>query len=113
MRCHRLWLWRRCRSIPPRAHGSAPGGPRAGAPLATWRFSDHRQGTAKGNTDDRPRAPKGIAPIGPHSIAIIDLGHENGTMLTMMAALAPLEHLHRRLDIRATPPRRVRDAAMQ
>jgi hypothetical protein len=43
------------------AHGSAPGGPRAGAPLATWRFSDHRQGTAKG-TADRPRAPKGIAP---------------------------------------------------
>jgi hypothetical protein len=69
--------------------------------LAIFR-SPPRHGERK---HDRPRAPKGIAPIGTHSIAMIDLGDENGTMLAMMAALAPLEHLHRGLDIRATPPR--------
>lgn len=49
-------------------------------------------------------APRGSAPVGPHSMALIDLGDEHGplwvhdgTMLTVMAALAPLEslaHLH-------------------
>jgi cholesterol oxidase len=46
------------------------------------------------------RAPRGIAPVGPHSMALIDLGDEHGpvwvhdgTMLTVMAALAPLESL--------------------
>jgi cholesterol oxidase len=47
-----------------------------------------------------PQAPRGGAPVGPHSMALIDLGDEDGplwvhdgTMLTMMAALAPLEQL--------------------
>jgi cholesterol oxidase len=47
-----------------------------------------------------PQAPRGTAPVGPHSMALIDLGDEHGplwvhdgTMLTMMAALAPLENL--------------------
>jgi cholesterol oxidase len=46
------------------------------------------------------RAPRGTAPVGPHSMALIDLGDEHGpvwvhdgTMLTVMAALAPLENL--------------------
>jgi cholesterol oxidase len=47
-----------------------------------------------------PRAPRGTAPVGPHSMALIDLGDEHGplwvhdgTMMTTMAALAPLENL--------------------
>src|SRR6185295_17779199 len=50
------------------------------------------------------QAPRGSAPVGPHSMALIDLGDEQGpvwvhggTMLTVLAALAPLEslaHLH-------------------
>ena len=47
-----------------------------------------------------PQAPRGAAPVGPHSMALIDLGDEHGplwvhdgTMLAMMAALAPLEAL--------------------
>ena len=46
------------------------------------------------------QAPRGSAPVGPHSMALIDLGDEHGpvwahdgTMLTMMAALAPLNDL--------------------
>jgi cholesterol oxidase len=46
------------------------------------------------------QAPRGTPPVGPHSMALIDLGDEqgplwvhDGTMLTMMAALAPLENL--------------------
>ena len=46
------------------------------------------------------RAPRGAAPVGPHSMALINLGDEqeplwvhDGTMLTMMAALAPLKDL--------------------
>jgi cholesterol oxidase len=45
-------------------------------------------------------APRGTAPVGPHSMALIDLGDElgpvwvhDGTMLTVMAALAPLDAL--------------------
>ena len=45
-----------------------------------------------------PQAPRGAAPVGPHSMALIDLGDEHGplwvhdgTMLAMMASLAPLE----------------------
>lgn len=44
-----------------------------------------------------PQAPRSVPPVGPHSMALIDLGDEDGpvwvhdgTMLTMMAALAPL-----------------------
>ena len=47
-----------------------------------------------------PQAPRGTAPVGPHSMALIDLGDEHGplwvhdgTMLALMAALAPLENL--------------------
>ena len=47
-----------------------------------------------------PQAPRGIAPVGPHSMALIDLGDEHGpvwvhdgTMMALMAALAPLENL--------------------
>jgi len=50
------------------------------------------------------QAPRGSRPVGPHSMALIDLGDEqgpvwvhDGTMLTVLAALAPLEslaHLH-------------------
>src|SRR5262245_11961772 len=47
-----------------------------------------------------PRAPRGTAPVGPHSMALIDLGDEHGplwvhdgTMLTEMAALAPLREV--------------------
>jgi cholesterol oxidase len=47
-----------------------------------------------------PQAPRGTAPVGPHSMALIDLGDENGplwvhdgTMMALMAALAPLENL--------------------
>jgi cholesterol oxidase len=47
-----------------------------------------------------PQGPHGAAPVGPHSMALIDLGDEDGplwvhdgTMLTMMAALAPLKDL--------------------
>ena len=47
-----------------------------------------------------PQAPRGAAPVGPHSMALIDLGDEHGplwvhdgTMLTMMAAVAPLKDL--------------------
>ena len=46
------------------------------------------------------RAPPGTATVGPHSIAMIDLGDENGptwvhdgTMLGVMAALAPLKNI--------------------
>ena len=46
------------------------------------------------------QAPRGTAPVGPHSMALIDLGDElgpiwvhDGTMLALMAALAPLENL--------------------
>lgn len=46
------------------------------------------------------QAPRGAAPVGPHSMALIDLGDEHGpvwvhdgTMLTVMAALAPLKNL--------------------
>lgn len=46
------------------------------------------------------QAPRGCAPVGPHSMAVVDLGDEDGplwvhdgTMLTMMAALAPLKNL--------------------
>jgi cholesterol oxidase len=46
------------------------------------------------------QAPRGLAPVGPHSMALIDLGDEHGpvwvhdgTMLTVFAALAPLESL--------------------
>ena len=46
------------------------------------------------------QAPRGTPAVGPHSMALIDLGDEHGplwvhdgTMLTMMAALAPLENL--------------------
>src|SRR5262249_62240182 len=48
------------------------------------------------------QAPRGTAPVGPHSMALIDLGDEHGpvwvhdgTMLTMMAALTPLDSLLR------------------
>jgi len=44
-------------------------------------------------------APRGVPLVGPHSMALIDLGDEDGpvwvhdgTMLTMMAALAPLKN---------------------
>jgi cholesterol oxidase len=47
-----------------------------------------------------PQAPRGTAPVGPHSMALIDLGDEHGpvwvhdgTMMALMAALAPLENL--------------------
>lgn len=47
-----------------------------------------------------PQRPRGGSPVGPHSMSLIDLSDENGplwvhdgTMLTMMAALAPLEQL--------------------
>ena len=46
-----------------------------------------------------PQAPRGTAPVGPHSMALIDLGDEHGpvwvhdgTMMALMAALAPLEN---------------------
>src|SRR5690606_16034313 len=45
------------------------------------------------------RAPRGLPLVGPHSKALIDLGDQDGpvwghdgTMLTMMAALAPLKN---------------------
>lgn len=47
-----------------------------------------------------PQAPAGTAPVGPHSMALIDLGDEHGpvwvhdgTMMALMAAFAPLENL--------------------
>jgi len=47
-----------------------------------------------------PQAPRGTAPVGPHSMALIDLGDEHGpvwvhdgTMMALMAALAPFENL--------------------
>jgi cholesterol oxidase len=47
-----------------------------------------------------PQAPRGTAPVGPHSMALIDLGDEHGplwvhdgTMMALMASLAPLENL--------------------
>jgi len=47
-----------------------------------------------------PQAPRGTAPVGPHSMALIDLGDEqgplwvhDGTMMALMASLAPLENL--------------------
>lgn len=47
-----------------------------------------------------PQAPRGTPPVGPHSMALIDLGDEHGplwvhdgTMMALMAALAPLEQL--------------------
>ena len=50
----------------------------------------------------------GAPPVGPHSIALIDLGDEHGplwvhdgTMLTMMAALAPLKDLLKLNVVRA------------
>lgn len=46
------------------------------------------------------QAPRGAAPVGPHSMAMIDLGDEDGpvwahdgTMLTLMASLAPLKEM--------------------
>jgi cholesterol oxidase len=55
-----------------------------------------------------PRGPRGAAPVGPHSMALIDLGDEHGplwvhdgTMLTMMAALAPLKDLLKLNVVRA------------
>lgn len=46
------------------------------------------------------RAPRAVPPVGPHSMAMIDLGDHDGpvwvhdgTMLTMMAALAPVKNL--------------------
>lgn len=48
------------------------------------------------------QAPRGTPQVGPHSMALIDLGDEHGpvwvhdgTMLTMMAALSPLDNLLR------------------
>jgi cholesterol oxidase len=47
-----------------------------------------------------PQAPRGTAPVGPHSMALIDLGDEHGpvwvhdgTMMALMARLAPLDAL--------------------
>jgi cholesterol oxidase len=47
-----------------------------------------------------PQAPRGAAPVGPHSMALIDLGDEHGplwvhdgTTMALMAALAPLENM--------------------
>src|SRR6476660_5821526 len=47
-----------------------------------------------------PQAPRGTAPVGPHSMALIDLGDEqgplwvhDGTMMALMASLAPLENM--------------------
>jgi cholesterol oxidase len=47
-----------------------------------------------------PQAPRGVPAVGPHSMALIDLADEqgplwvhDGTMLTMMARLAPLKDL--------------------
>ena len=47
-----------------------------------------------------PQAPRGTAPVGPHSMALIDLGDEHGplwvhdgTMMALMASLAPLDAL--------------------
>jgi cholesterol oxidase len=47
-----------------------------------------------------PQAPRGVPAVGPHSMAMIDLGDEHGplwvhdgTMLAMMAAFAPLKEL--------------------
>jgi cholesterol oxidase len=47
-----------------------------------------------------PQAPRGTPPVGPHSMAVIDLGDEqgplwvhDGTMMALMASLAPLENL--------------------
>jgi cholesterol oxidase len=47
-----------------------------------------------------PQAPRGSASVGPHSMALIDLGDEHGpvwvhdgTMLAMMAAFAPFDEL--------------------
>jgi len=47
-----------------------------------------------------PQAPRGAAPVGPHSMALIDLGDEHGplwvhdgTMMALMAKFAPLENL--------------------
>ena len=54
------------------------------------------------------KAKPGAAPVGPHSMALIDLGDEqgplwvhDGTMLTMMAALAPLKDLLKLNVVRA------------
>lgn len=61
---------------------------------------DHDEPVNAVATGFPPQAPRGGMPVGPHSMALIDLGDENGpicvhdgTMLTMMAALAPLEQL--------------------
>ncbi len=47
-----------------------------------------------------PQAPRGAAPVGPHSMALIDPGDEHGplwvhdgTMMALMAKFAPLENL--------------------
>jgi cholesterol oxidase len=47
-----------------------------------------------------PQAPRGTPAVGPHSMALIDLGDEHGplwvhdgTMMALMASLAPLENL--------------------
>jgi cholesterol oxidase len=47
-----------------------------------------------------PQGPRGAAPVGPHSMTIVDLGDEqgpvwvhDGTMMAMMASLAPLAEL--------------------
>ncbi len=57
------------------------------------------------------QGPRGAPPVGPHSMALIDLGDEDGplwvhdgTMLTMMAHLAPMKDL---LDLRFSRAMRV------
>jgi cholesterol oxidase len=47
-----------------------------------------------------PQAPRAAAPVGPHSMVLVDLGDEHGplrvhdgTMMALMAAFAPLENL--------------------
>jgi len=61
---------------------------------------DHGEPVNAVATGFPPQAPRGGVPVGPHSMALIDLGDEHGpvwvhdgTMLAMMAALAPLERL--------------------
>jgi cholesterol oxidase len=53
-------------------------------------------------TGHPPQAPRGTPPVGPHSMALIDLGDErgpvwvhDGTMLSVMAHLAPFKDLLR------------------
>lgn len=60
-------------------------------------FSESVNGIATGFP---PQAPSGLPPVGPHSMALIDLGDENGpvwvhdgTMLRIMAALTPFKDI--------------------